>query len=52
MRNDKLEVRQFFLSNFKGTPSQDQEKTLRRRLITVKVTLTGQSHFMQIFLTP
>ena len=47
IRNDKLEARQFFLFNFKGTPSQDQQKTLGRRLITVKVTLTGQSHFMQ-----
>ncbi len=37
----------FFLVHFKGTPSQDQQKTLRRRLITFKVTLTGQSHFMQ-----
>jgi hypothetical protein len=30
----------FFLFHFKGTPSQNQQKTLRRRLITVKVTLT------------
>ncbi len=47
IRNDKLEARQFFLVHFKGTPSQDQQKTLRRRFITFKVTLTGQSHFMQ-----
>ena len=39
----------FFLFHFKGTPSQDQQKTFRRRLITFKVTLTGQSHFMLIF---
>ena len=38
-----------FLSYFKGPSSQDQQKTLRRRLITFKVTLTGQSHFMLIF---
>jgi hypothetical protein len=50
IRNDKLEARQFFLFHFKGTPSQDQQKTFRRRLITFKVTLTGQSHFMPIFL--
>ena len=41
---------EIFLFHFKGTPSQDQQKTFRRRLITFKVTLTGQSHFMQIFL--
>jgi hypothetical protein len=50
IRNDKLEARQFFLFHFKGTPSQDQQKTFRRRLITFKVTLTDQSHFMLIFL--
>jgi hypothetical protein len=38
-----------FLSYFKGTSSKDQQKTIRRRLITLKVTLTGQSHFMLIF---
>ncbi len=37
------------LSNFKGPSSQDQQKTIRCRLITSKVTLTGQSHFMLIF---
>jgi hypothetical protein len=50
IRNDKLEARKSFLFHFKGTPSQDQQKTFRRRLITFKVTLTGQSHFMLIFL--
>ncbi len=45
----KLEARKFFLSSFKGPSSQDQQKTLRGRLITFKVTLTGQSHFMLIF---
>ncbi len=34
-------------TNFKF-PSQDQQKTFVRRLITSKVTLTGQSHFMLI----
>ncbi len=36
-----------FLSYFKGPSSQDQQKTIRRRLITSKVTLTG--HLMLIF---
>jgi hypothetical protein len=45
----KLEARIFLLSNFKGPNSQDQQKTIRCRLITSKVTLTGQSHFMLIF---
>jgi hypothetical protein len=44
----KLEARKFFVSYFKGPSSQDQQKTLRRRLITFKLTLTGQSHFMLI----
>jgi hypothetical protein len=39
----------YFLSYFKGQPSQDLQKTCRRRLITFKVTLTGQSHFTLIF---
>jgi hypothetical protein len=30
-----------FLSYFKGPSSKDQQKTIRRRLITFKVTLTG-----------
>jgi hypothetical protein len=38
------------LFHFKGLSSQDQQKTKRRRLIISKVTLTGQSQFMQIFL--
>jgi hypothetical protein len=38
-----------FLSYFKGSSSQDQQKTIRRRLITSEVTLTGQSHLMLIF---
>jgi hypothetical protein len=45
----KLEARKFFSSHFKGISSQDQQKTNRRRLIIFKVTLTGQSHFMRIF---
>ncbi len=39
----------FFLSHCKGPSSQDQQKTIERRLITSKVTLTGRSHFMLIF---
>jgi hypothetical protein len=38
-----------FLSYFKGPSSQDQQKFFRRSLITSKVTLTGQSHLMLIF---
>jgi hypothetical protein len=38
-----------FLSYFKGPSSKDLQKTIRRRLITFKVTLTGQSDFMLIF---
>jgi hypothetical protein len=41
-----------FLSYFKGPSSKDQQKTIRRRLITFKVTLTGQSQFMLIFVLP
>jgi hypothetical protein len=40
----------FFLSHFKCPSSQDQQKTKSCRLIFFKVTLTGQSHFMLIFL--
>jgi hypothetical protein len=39
----------FFSSHFKGISSQDEQKTNRRRLIIPKVTLTGQSDFMRIF---
>ncbi len=39
----------YFYFILKGSPSQDQQKTFRGRLITFKVTLTGQSHFMLIF---
>ncbi len=52
IRNNKLEAPQFFIPHFKGSSSQDQHKTLGCRLITTKVTLTGKSHFMLIFLTP
>jgi hypothetical protein len=45
----KLEAGIFFLSYFKGPSSQDQQKTFSRGLITFKVTLTGQSHFMLFF---
>ena len=48
----KLEARKIFLSHFKWPSSQDQQKSIVRRLITSKVTLTGQSHFMLIFLIP
>ncbi len=38
-----------FLCHFKRPASQDQQKTNSRRLMTFKITLTGQSHFMLIF---
>ncbi len=39
----------FFKYHFKGSSSQDQQKTNRRRLVNSKVTLTGQSHFADFF---
>ncbi len=45
----KLEARKIFLSHFKWPSSQDQQKAIVHRLITSKVTLTGQSDFMLIF---
>jgi hypothetical protein len=39
----------FFISYFKEPSSQDQQKSFKRCLIAFKVTLTGQSHFMLIF---
>ncbi len=38
----------FCSSYFKGPSSQDQQKTIKRRLITYSMTLTGQSYFMLI----
>jgi hypothetical protein len=35
-----------FIILFKGPSSQDQQKTIERRLNTSSMTLTGQSHFM------
>jgi hypothetical protein len=49
IRTGKLEGRMNFFSYFKGPLSRDQQKTIWRRLITFKVTLTGQSHLMLIF---
>ncbi len=46
IRNDKLEARLIFLQRFKEPSSPDQQKIIKCRLITSKVTLTGQSHFM------
>jgi len=34
-----------FLSLFKGTPSQEEHKTILHSLIIIKMTLTWQSHF-------
>ncbi len=43
-------LEKFFLSHFKGPSSQDQQKTFGRRLMTFKVTLSGQSHCMLLFI--
>ncbi len=45
----KLEARLVFIPFFKGPSSQDQQQAIRRRLVTSKVTLASQSHFMLIF---
>ncbi len=42
----------FFYLILKGLHHNISKKTFGRRLIISKVTLTGQSHFMLIFLTP
>jgi hypothetical protein len=47
-RNPGL-LKRLRLSHFKGPPSQDQQKTIGRRLITSHVTLAGRSHLL-IFL--
>jgi hypothetical protein len=44
-----IEPWQIFSFNFKGAPSQEEQKTNLRRLMIYKVTLTGQSDFKQIF---
>jgi hypothetical protein len=49
-RADKLEARPFFFSNFKGTPSQKENKTIFSGLKISKMALSGQSG--EIFSSP
>jgi hypothetical protein len=42
IRAGKLEARPFFFLNFKGTPSQEEQKTIFGGLTICKMALTGQ----------
>jgi hypothetical protein len=44
MPTDRLEARLIFFL-FEGPSSQDQQKTINRRLIAPRITLTGQVTF-------
>ncbi len=45
----KLEARLFFFLNFKGTPSQEEHKTIFSGLMICKMALSDQSDFPAIF---
>jgi hypothetical protein len=45
----KLEARPFFFSNFKGTPSQEEHKTIFSGLKINKMALSGQSEGTALF---
>jgi hypothetical protein len=45
----KLEAHPFFLLNFKGTPSQEEQKTIVSGLAICKIALSDQSDFPAIF---
>ncbi len=45
----KLEARPFFLFNFKGTPSQEEQKTIFSGSTICKMALSNQSDFSAIF---
>jgi hypothetical protein len=49
IRADKLEARPFFFSNFKGTPSQEEHKTIFSSLKINKIALSGQSGATALF---
>jgi hypothetical protein len=49
IRAGKLEVRPFFSSNFKGTPSQKEHKTIFSSLKISKMALSGQSDATALF---
>jgi hypothetical protein len=48
IRAGKLKAHPFFLSNFKGTPSQKEHKTIFCGLKIIKVALSGQSDAMAV----
>jgi hypothetical protein len=48
-RAGKLEARSFFFLNFKGTPSQEEHKTIFSGLTICKMALSDQSDFPAIF---
>jgi hypothetical protein len=49
IRAGKLEARPFFFLNFKGTPSQEEQKTIFSGLTICKMALSDQSDFLAIF---
>jgi hypothetical protein len=50
IRAGKLEPRLFFFSNFKGTPSQKEHKTIFSGFKISKMALSGQSDTPALFL--
>ncbi len=48
----KLEARPFFFLNFKGTPSQEKQKTIFSGLMIFKVALSNQIDFPAFFTSP
>jgi hypothetical protein len=49
IRLGKLEARQVFFLNFKGTPSQEEHNTIFSGLTICKMALSDQSDFPSIF---
>ncbi len=49
IRAGKLEIRPFFFLNFKGTPSQEEHKTIFSSLKTIMMALSGQSDATALF---
>jgi hypothetical protein len=50
IRAGKLEACPFFFFNFKGTPSQEEQKNIFSGLTICKMALSDQSDFPAIFL--
>jgi hypothetical protein len=48
---DKLEARLFSFLNFKGTPSQEEHKTIFRGLRISEMALSDPSHTVALFST-